>query len=131
MSKPSNKPSHRLVRYYGEGKAAPRAEVGVIFTGADGRATIIINGLNEQIRLMAFPIEPSETERGSSMSAPSHSQPEQFRLLWQGEDITAGLDARLARDWRHGASRISSGAGRGDPAHHRYRLSLATSRRES
>lgn len=57
----SNKPSHRLVRYYGEGKNAPRAEVGVIFTGANGRATIVLNTPTEQIRLMAFPIEGDKT----------------------------------------------------------------------
>jgi hypothetical protein len=57
MSQSSNKPTHSLVRYYGEGRNAPRANVGVMWKGDDGRFTIVINGLEAQIRLIAFPIE--------------------------------------------------------------------------
>ena len=57
MAQSHNKPSHRIVRFYGEGNEAPRAEVGVVFTGENGRATILLNTPSEQIRLMAFPIE--------------------------------------------------------------------------
>ncbi len=60
MAQSPNKPSHRIVRFYGEGKDAPRAEVGIIFTGEAGRATLILNTPTEQIRLMAFPIEDSK-----------------------------------------------------------------------
>ena len=57
MTDQSNRPSHRVVRYYGTGKNAPRAEMGVIWPGNDGRLTIIVNTLGEQIRLTAFPID--------------------------------------------------------------------------
>lgn len=57
MSQTSNKPTHNLVRYYGEGRNAPHASVGVMWTGEDGRFTLVINGLETQVRLMAFPIE--------------------------------------------------------------------------
>lgn len=60
MAQSSNKLSHRIVRFYGEGKEAPRAEIGVVFTGENGRATILLNTPTEQIRLMAFPIEDSK-----------------------------------------------------------------------
>ena len=57
MSQTTNKPTHRLVRFYGEGRNAPRAELGVIFPSDDGRMTVIINEPQGQIRLTAFPIE--------------------------------------------------------------------------
>ncbi len=60
----SNKPTHRLVRYYGEGKSAPRAELGVIFTGENGRMTALLNTLEGQVRLNAFPIEAKASEGG-------------------------------------------------------------------
>ena len=62
MSNATNKPSHRLVRYYGEGKNAPRAEVGVVFTHEEGRASVILNTLEGQIRLMAFPISDEQSK---------------------------------------------------------------------
>jgi hypothetical protein len=48
------------VRYYGEGRNAQRGTVGAMWTGEDGRFTIVINGLEEQIRLIAFPIEQKD-----------------------------------------------------------------------
>lgn len=41
----------------GEGRNAPHASIGVMWTGEDGRFTLVINGLETQVRLMAFPIE--------------------------------------------------------------------------
>lgn len=60
MTQSTNKPTHRLVRYYGEGKNAPRAELGIVFPGENGRMTVIVNTLEGQIRLNAFPIEDSK-----------------------------------------------------------------------
>lgn len=57
MTQSTNKPTHRLVRYYGEGKGAARAELGVVFAGESGRMTMILNTPSEQIRLIAFPTE--------------------------------------------------------------------------
>jgi len=65
MTQSKNKPTHRLIRYYGEGKSAPRAELGVIFQGENGRMTILINTLEGQIRLNAFPIEDKPAEGGA------------------------------------------------------------------
>ncbi|ORE90100.1 hypothetical protein ATO13_23511 [Stappia sp. 22II-S9-Z10] len=59
MAQSSNKPTHRLVRFYGQGQNAPSAELGIIFKGDDGRQTIILNTPSDQIRLMAFPIQAS------------------------------------------------------------------------
>ena len=59
MAQSTNKPTHRLVRFYGEGKSANRAELGIVFTGDNGNLSIILNTPSEQIRLMAFPIEDS------------------------------------------------------------------------
>lgn len=59
MSQSKTKPTHRLVRFYGDGKNAPRAELGVIFLGDNGRMTVILHTLEGQIRLNAFPIEDS------------------------------------------------------------------------
>lgn len=53
----SNRPTHNLVRFYGDGKGAPRATMGAVWQGEDGRMTIIINSLTEQIRLTAFPAD--------------------------------------------------------------------------
>ena len=60
MSQSNNKPTHNIVRYYGEGRNASRATVGAMWTGEDGRFTILINGVEAQIRLMAFPIEQTD-----------------------------------------------------------------------
>ncbi len=60
MTQQTNKPTHRLVRYYGEGRGAPHAELGVIFPGEGGRMTVILNTPAEQIRLIAFPTEDAE-----------------------------------------------------------------------
>jgi hypothetical protein len=60
MTQSTNKPTHTLVRFYGEGRNAPRGNIGVVWTGDDGRFTIVINSLEEQIRLMAFPIGQTE-----------------------------------------------------------------------
>ena len=60
MSQMPNKPTHNLVRYYGEGRNVPRATVGVMWTGEDGRFTILLNGVDAQIRLIAFPIEQTD-----------------------------------------------------------------------
>ena len=55
MSNETNKPTHRLVRYYGEGKGAPHANVGAIWAGRDGRVTVVINTLADRIVLTGFP----------------------------------------------------------------------------
>ncbi len=60
MTQTTNKPTHNIVRYYGEGNRAARATIGAMWTGEDGRFTIVINGLEEQIRLIAFPIEQKD-----------------------------------------------------------------------
>lgn len=52
----SKRPAYRLVRFYGESKNAPRGEIGAIWE-TDKGLSIIINGLEGQIRLMAFPVE--------------------------------------------------------------------------
>ena len=68
MTQSSNKPSHRVVRYYDTGKHAPRAELGVIWPGKNGQFDIVINTLTEQIRFTAFPIEAAadQTEEGGA-----------------------------------------------------------------
>jgi hypothetical protein len=60
MTQATNKPTHNLVRYYGEGRNAPRATVGAMWTGEDGRFTILLNGVEAQIRLIAFPTEQTD-----------------------------------------------------------------------
>ncbi len=57
MSKDTRKPTHQLVRYYGSGKAAPRAQVGALWSNDDGSFSIRIDGMDQQIWLNAFPIE--------------------------------------------------------------------------
>ena len=57
MSNDTNKPTHRLVRYYGEGQGAPHANVGAIWTSRDGRVTVVINTLTDRIILTGFPVE--------------------------------------------------------------------------
>ena len=57
MSQATRKPTHRLVRYYGTGKNAPRAEVGAMWTNDDGSTSIRIDTLNGQIWLNAFAID--------------------------------------------------------------------------
>jgi len=54
-----NKPSHRIIRYYGDTKNAPRAEVGAVWE-TDKGLSIVLNTLQGQIRLMAFPIAEQE-----------------------------------------------------------------------
>lgn len=66
MSNAINKPTHRLVRYYGEGKNAPHAELGVVFPGENNRQTMILNTLEGQIRLIAFPIEDKAAGTGGA-----------------------------------------------------------------
>ena len=61
-----NRPSHQLVRYYGDGKNAPRANVGAIWQGEEGRLTIILNTLQGQIRLTAFPAEQDTSQGGAA-----------------------------------------------------------------
>ena len=61
----TNKPTHRVLRYYGEGKNAPSAQIGVVFTGDNDRANIILNTPTEQVRLMAFPIEDETAKVGA------------------------------------------------------------------
>ena len=63
MSQATNKPTHNLVRYYGEGRNVPRATVGAMWAGEDGRFTILLNGVEAQIRLIAFPIEQNAEDR--------------------------------------------------------------------
>ena len=55
MSNTNNRPTHQLVRYYGEGRNAPRGNIGAMWTGEDGRVTILINTPTEQIRIIGFP----------------------------------------------------------------------------
>lgn len=56
----NNKPTHNLVRYYGEGRNAPRGTIGAMWQGEDGRFTLVINGLEGQIRIVAFPIDQTD-----------------------------------------------------------------------
>ena len=60
MSNETRKPTHRLVRYYGRGKNAPRAEIGAIWTNADGSLSIRLDTLSEQIWLNGFELKAAE-----------------------------------------------------------------------
>ena len=61
----TKRPTHTLVRYYGDGKNARSARIGAIWEKDNGRMSIIINTLDGQIRLMAFPAEQAETDSGA------------------------------------------------------------------
>jgi len=56
MSNETNKPTHHLVRYYGEGRNAAHARVGAIWTSRDGRVTVVINTLTDRVVLTGFPV---------------------------------------------------------------------------
>jgi len=56
MANETNKPTHRLVRYYGEGRNAPHANVGAIWSSKDGRVTVVIHTLTDRIVLTGFPV---------------------------------------------------------------------------
>lgn len=57
MTQSTNKPTHRLVRYYGDGRNAPSATVGAVWANDNGRLTIVLNTPFEQVRLTAFPAD--------------------------------------------------------------------------
>ncbi len=57
MSNETSKPTHRLVRYYGTGKNASRAELGAVWTRADGSLAIRLDMPTEQIWFQAFALE--------------------------------------------------------------------------
>ena len=57
MSHATRKPTHRLVRYYGTGKNAPRAEVGALWKNEDGSYSIRLDTLGEQVWINAFAIK--------------------------------------------------------------------------
>ena len=52
----SNKPTHRVVRYYGSGDNARSAEIGAVWTKDDGKLAICLNTMTQQVWLHAFPI---------------------------------------------------------------------------
>jgi hypothetical protein len=56
MSNETHKPSHRLVRYYGSGRNAARAEIGAVWTKPDGSLAIRLDSPTEQVWFQAFPI---------------------------------------------------------------------------
>lgn len=55
MTNSNNKPSHRIVRYYGTDKNSPSAEVGAVWQREDGSLSILLNTLDQRISLYAFP----------------------------------------------------------------------------
>ena len=57
MSNTTRKPSHRLIRYYGTGKNAPRSQIGAMWTNDDGSFSVRIDTLTDQIWINAFAIE--------------------------------------------------------------------------
>ena len=57
MSNETSKPTHRLVRYYGTGKNANRAELGAIWTKPDGSLAIRLDTPTEQVWFQAFALE--------------------------------------------------------------------------
>lgn len=56
MSNETTKPTHRLVRYYGTGKTAARAELGAVWTKPDGSLAIRLDTPTEQVWFQAFAI---------------------------------------------------------------------------
>lgn len=61
MSNETRKPTHRIVRYYGNGENAARAEFGAVWTNLDGSLSIRLDTLAQQIWLNGFAIsEKSE-----------------------------------------------------------------------
>ena len=61
MTNETKKPTHRLVRYYGKGKNAARADLGVAWANEDGSLSIQLNMLDAQHRLHAFPIKETSS----------------------------------------------------------------------
>jgi len=57
MSQITTKPTHRLVRYYGSGNTAARAELGAVWTKPDGSLAIRLDTPTEQVWFQAFAIE--------------------------------------------------------------------------
>ena len=55
MSEATKKPTHNIVRYYGEGRNAPNGTVGAMWEKDNGAYTIVLNFLDQQIVLQAFP----------------------------------------------------------------------------
>lgn len=62
MSQTTKKPTHRLIRYYGSGKHAKRAELGAIWTNEDGSLSISLNTPTEQIWFSGFEIKDEKGE---------------------------------------------------------------------
>lgn len=54
MSETSNKPTHNVVRFYGDGRNAPKGNVGAMWENDKGGYTIVLNFLDQQIVLQAF-----------------------------------------------------------------------------
>ena len=54
MSDNTKKPSHDIVRYYGEGRNAPKGNIGAMWENDKGGYTIVLNFLDKQIVLQAF-----------------------------------------------------------------------------
>ncbi len=65
MSKEATKPTHRLIRYYGTGRNASRAEIGAIWTREDGSLSIRLDMLDQQIWLSAFEIKEDNAPQDS------------------------------------------------------------------
>lgn len=63
MQKETSKPTHRLVRYYGTGRTANRAELGAIWTKEDGSLSIRLDTPSEQIWLSGFKIVEEHSHR--------------------------------------------------------------------
>ncbi len=54
MSDTSNKPTHNVVRFYGEGRNSPKGNIGAMWENDKGGYTIVLNFLDQQIVLQAF-----------------------------------------------------------------------------